>query len=62
LSVINLLGQQINELYNGNQTAGFHEIIWSGRDAFGRNAATGIYFLVFETENRTHHRKMLLVK
>ena len=62
LSVVNLLGQQIITLYDGYQEEGFHEITWAGRDAFGRNAATGIYFLVFETENRTHHRKMLLVK
>jgi hypothetical protein len=62
LSVVNLLGQQITTLYDGYQEEGFHEIIWSGRDTFGHNAATGIYFLVLETENRTHHRKMLLVK
>ena len=62
LSVVNLLGQQIATLYNGLQGEGFHEITWTGRDAFGRNAATGIYFLVLETEDRTHHRKMLLIK
>jgi flagellar hook assembly protein FlgD len=62
LRVVNLLGQQIATLYNGLQSEGFHEITWTGRDAFGRNASTGIYFLVLETEDRTHHRKMLLIK
>ncbi|MFQ6608779.1 MAG: Ig-like domain-containing protein, partial [Fidelibacterota bacterium] len=62
LSVVNILGQQIATLFSGQQEAGFHEITWAGRDAYGRNVATGIYFFVLETKERTLHRKMLLIK
>ena len=41
--IYNLLGQQVRVLVNGSQAAGQYQVRWDGRDAFGRDVATGVY-------------------
>ena len=62
LRIYNVKGQLVKSLYNGNQTAGRHSIIWNGRDETNRPVASGVYFYRLETTNYTSTRKMLLMK
>ena len=62
LKVYNLLGQEVVTLVDGWQDLGHYEVIWDGRDRFGSQAATGIYFAVYMAEGRTFARKMVMMK
>lgn len=63
LKVYNILGQQVAELVNTLQPAGFYDVRWDGL-----NVATGVYFVRLEAMPITgapafvHVRKMLMVK
>jgi hypothetical protein len=50
LRVLNPKGQTIRVLYQGDQTAGFHQVDWDGRDEFNSDIASGVYFIRLETE------------
>ncbi|MCI0698975.1 T9SS type A sorting domain-containing protein [candidate division KSB1 bacterium] len=43
LRVYNLLGQVVRTLHQAALPAGFHEIVWDGRDEQGRLVAAGVY-------------------
>ena len=67
LTIHNLLGQMIITLVDKNQNAGFKEILWNGKDAFGTYVGSGFYFYSIEaiSESKAFFRKtrkMLLVK
>jgi len=44
LSVYNILGQKVTDLFSGNQVAGRYEFVWDGRDDRGTAVASGVYF------------------
>ncbi|NOZ03518.1 MAG: hypothetical protein GXO92_02795, partial [FCB group bacterium] len=69
LKVYNVLGEEVAVILNGEQlSAGFHRLIWNGRDQRGQQAPTGVYlYSVWINSNKgvpLFHatRKMLLVK
>ncbi len=62
LSVYNILGRKLRTLVNVDQTAGRHVAYWDGRDAYGRAAASGIYFYRLEAGYFVQTRKMVLLK
>ncbi len=64
LRVVNALGQTIRVLLAGERRpAGYHEIIWNGRNDGGSRAASGVYFYTLHTnQGFTQTRKMLLLQ
>ena len=44
LVIVNLLGQPIRTLVTNSQAAGRHRITWDGRNDFGNQVGSGIYF------------------
>lgn len=62
LSVYNILGQKVKELVNGRKVAGYHEILWDGRNENGMAVSSGVYIYRLETATGVKARKMLLVK
>lgn len=62
LTVYNLLGQPVRELVNNTQGAGIYQVIWDGRDAFGNQVSSGMYFYRLEAGADVAFRKMFLVK
>ncbi len=62
LKVYNLLGQEVRLLVNARQEAGFHTIIWNGRNVAGRSVSSGVYFYRIEAGEFTKAKKMLLLK
>lgn len=62
LDVLNVLGQRVRRLIDGDYPAGTHQITWDGLDNNGSPAATGIYFYRISSNDFTSTRKMLLVK
>jgi hypothetical protein len=62
LRIYNLCGQVIRELLNEYRAAGEHNVKWDGRDARGVAAASGVYFIRFETGNEVKIGKIMLVR
>ncbi|MCH7612975.1 MAG: T9SS type A sorting domain-containing protein [Candidatus Marinimicrobia bacterium] len=62
ITVYNMLGQQIANLFNGNVTPGSHEVKWNGIDNSGHSVASGVYFYRVEAVGQTLTGKMMLLK
>jgi len=62
LAVYNVNGQVIRVLADAEMPAGAREVMWDGRDAKGRAAASGIYFYRIDAGRFTQTRKMILLR
>ena len=45
LQVYDNLGERVRELANQRMAAGYHRVVWDGRDDFGNACPSGVYFL-----------------
>ncbi|MBN2821161.1 MAG: T9SS type A sorting domain-containing protein, partial [Bacteroidales bacterium] len=63
ISVYNLMGQKITELYSGFQSEGSHVLSWNGSVSGGAQCITGIYVYRMIVKNNTNQqlftRKMI---
>ncbi len=63
LEVFNLLGEKVATLVNEKQNAGFHSILWQGKDDRNNNVSSGVYFyrLIIKGKDFNHsfNRKMV---
>lgn len=62
LEVLNVLGQYVTTLIEGELVAGHHEVEWDGTCSDGSVAASGVYFYRIVAESTAETRKMLLLK
>ena len=62
LTIYNVLGQQVAYLVEDRLAAGFHRVTWSGRDEYGRQVASGLYFVRMQASEFNTVRKMMLLK
>jgi hypothetical protein len=62
LSVVNIMGCTVRELFRNTQLAGSYNIFWNGKDANGIFVSDGIYFIVLRTTNNMKIQKVLLLK
>ena len=59
LTIYNVLGQPLRQVWNGPLSAGEHELTWDGRDAQGQPVATGVYVYRLQVDEQTRTRKMV---
>ena len=62
LLVYNLGGQRVALLSQGSRVAGTYEIRWDGRDADGRELASGVYLYQLKAGDNSQQRKLLLLR
>jgi len=67
ITIYNTQGVVIRTLEFGHQAAGYYTgrdraAYWDGRNAFGEQVASGIYFYQFETDDMSSMRKMVILK
>ena len=62
LEIFNILGQKVRTLMSGPLDAGYHTLVWNGRDDAGQQVATGMYLYLLESGDFRQTRKMTLVK
>ena len=67
LKIYNLLGQEVVTLTNSPQSAGYYAATWNGRNNFGLQVSSGVYFYRFEARSVSGHtfaslKKMLFLK
>ena len=59
LTIYNVLGQPLRQVWNGPLPAGEHRLTWDGRDAQGQPVATGVYVYRLQVDEQTRTRKMV---
>jgi len=62
LKVFDLLGREVATLINDEKEAGFHSVVWNGRNSRGHQVASGVYFFRIEAGSFVETRRMLLVR
>jgi hypothetical protein len=62
LEIYNLKGQKVTTLVDEILPAGFHEIIWEGKDDSNRAVSSGIYFYRLHSGNVNSTKKMMMLK
>ena len=60
--IFNIKGQKVKTLINKELDAGYHSVIWDGRDDNDLPVSSGIYFYKMKAGDFTSVRKMLLMK
>ncbi len=61
LSVFDAQGRRVASLLRGTFEAGPRSVAWDGRDATGRRAAAGLYFVRLQTADGTATKRVALV-
>jgi hypothetical protein len=62
LVIYNLLGREVVRLVDNRMEPAYHQVIWNGRDAQGRDVPTGIYIARLVTPEFSKSIKMVLLK
>ena len=59
LTIYNVLGQPVRQVWAGSLVAGEHRLAWDGRDAQGQSVAAGVYLYRLQVGDQTRIRKMV---
>jgi hypothetical protein len=62
LKIFNTLGQEVRTLADNQQVAGEYRIRWDGRNDYGYEVSSGVYFYAMQAGEFTQTRKMVLLK
>ncbi len=62
LAIYDILGREVARLVDGSQHPGYHQVVWNGRTATGREATSGIYIARLMTPEFTQHIRIVLLR
>ncbi|MBN1998645.1 T9SS type A sorting domain-containing protein [candidate division KSB1 bacterium] len=62
LTVFNIKGQKVKTLVNKQVEAGFHKVIWDGKDSQGQQMPTGVYLYRLDINGHVDTKKMHFIK
>ena len=62
IAIYDLRGREIVLLANKPFHAGYHQVVWQGRDTFGNAVPSGMYFYRMEANAFSRTRKMVFLK
>lgn len=62
ITVYDIQGRKVKELFHGEQNAGMHKIVWNGLNENNVRVVSGLYLYSINTANYTQTRKMIFVK
>jgi len=63
LRIYDLTGKVVNTLVGEHRPAGYHQVVWNGKNSRGAPVATGVYFYrIVAGKSYTETRKMVLIK
>ncbi len=62
LKAYDLMGKEIISLKNEIEITGSKSVKWNGKDRFGKSVDPGIYFYVFQVNNSSKSKKMILLE
>lgn len=62
ISVFNLLGQKISQIFKGTISTPQQEIIWNGRNNHGRQIGSGVYFIRMLSDANVRTKKVVMIR
>ena len=62
LDVFDVRGRRVRTLVDARRDAGRHDVAWDGRDAGGRPAPSGVYFVRLEALGQQRHARLVRVR
>jgi subtilisin family serine protease len=62
MRILNILGQRVRTIFDGDLPAGRHEMFWDGTDDLRQPVAAGVYFYEISTPFGVGRKKMLLLR
>lgn len=62
LKIFDLLGNEIISLLDEYKSAGKYELVWNGKNSFGNNVSSGIYFVRIQSNQQSKNLKLILLK
>ncbi len=62
IRIYNILGQKVRNLVDESQEPGYKMILWDGKDDYGNEISSGVYFYRIEAGNFVKCKKMTLLK
>jgi hypothetical protein len=62
ISVVDMLGRSISNIYSGVMVSGNYNFFWDGNNSIGKQVSSGTYFLVVSNKNKKLVKKMLYLK
>ncbi|RMD91698.1 MAG: T9SS C-terminal target domain-containing protein, partial [Calditrichaeota bacterium] len=65
IAIYDICGRLIKTLFSGQKRAGMHKITWNGKTNAGKEAASGVYFVVLKHKNSNlniYSQKIVLLK
>jgi hypothetical protein len=62
LAVYNILGQRVIMLVDEHQAAGYRTVLWDGKNQYGNQVASGIYFYQLQAGDFVETKKMVLLR
>lgn len=62
IKVYDSLGKFITKLVDGYQNEGYYSVTWNGKDNFGAQVPSGVYFYQFTAGKYSISKKMILMK
>lgn len=62
LQIYNIRGQLVRKFVSGNLEAGYHKIVWDGRNENGVKVSSGVYIYQIHAGDFVQTKKMILMK
>jgi hypothetical protein len=62
LVINDLLGREIRKLINGDLKAGWHSVVWDGKDNSGHDVPSGVYVYRLVAGNFQERKKLALIR
>ncbi len=62
IEVYNLKGQKVKTLVDKILPAGYHSVVWNGRDDYGKQVASGVYLYQMKAGHYQKTNKMILLQ
>ena len=62
VSILDLLGREVRNLYEGVSDIGYYELIWDGTNDNGYQLGSGIYFINAKIGSEQMYKKIMKLK
>ena len=62
LKIFNILGQEVRTLVDEIQEPGYYSVTWDGKDSFGNDVTSGMYFYRLAAGGYSEMKRMVLLK
>ena len=62
ITIFNMLGNVVNNLFDDIQSPGINTVNWEGTDNIGSSVPSGVYFYQIQIGNRAVTNKIMLLK